>query len=509
MLRMFRGGQRWLTLLVVIFVGGVFAVFLGLQGPLNLSGPGSEVVRVGPYTFGAQEFERSRMQVEAFFEQQMGDQWNPRAMRDTLDAVTARQLVETSLLAIAAEEMGLTVSKREVERLVLADAGFRDDGGRFDRERFEEAIEWTYGSQRAFLENQRLELLAQKMRRLLLDQAEVSEGEARDALARDLEEVRIATVAFDETEAATGGDAPDVVASDTLAQAVVQRGDEIAALYAERGDEFDRPERVRARHILRSVAPDAPQEDIDRARSEVEAARRRVEAGEDFGAVATELSQDPGSAQNGGDLGFFARGQMVAEFENAAFALEAGQLSDVVKSDFGFHLIRVEERQEERSIPLDEVGEDLARELLRRDAVRGALRTKAKDLAQAVSDGASLEDAARAAELDLDRSGWLQRRGGGFVPGIGAAPEMLAAAFALAPGESSPEVFEVDQKLVLVQVLERKDADADSIERLLEDRRAQMLEAKRNDRTTAWLEARRGRLMDSGELVVNLQALGR
>ena len=507
MLRMFRGGQRWLTLLVVIFVGGVFAVFLGLQGPLNLAGGGSEVVRVGPYAFGIGDFERSRAQQEAFFQQQMGDQWNPRAMSDTLDAITARQLVETSLLAIAADEMGLTVSKREVERLVLADPGFRDEGGRFDRERFEDAVEYTFGSQRAFLESQRLELLSRKMLRLLMDQAEVSPGEARDALERDLEEVRIATVTFDETE--TDGEAPEVVATEALSQVVVQRGDEIAALYAERGDEYDRPERVRARHILRSVAQDAPQADVDRARSELETARTRAEAGEDFGALATELSQDPGSAQNGGDLGFFARGQMVPEFEEAAFALEPGQLSEVVRSNFGFHLIRLEERQDERSVPLDEVGEELARELLRRDAVRGALRTKAEDLSQTVASGASLEDAARAAEFDLDRSGWLQRRGGGFVPGIGAAPAMLAAAFALDPGESSPEIFEIDKKLVLVQVLERKDADADSIERLLEERRDQMLEAKRNDRTTAWLEARRGRLMDSGELTVNLQALGR
>ncbi|MEM7410643.1 MAG: peptidylprolyl isomerase [Myxococcota bacterium] len=502
MIQMFQ--RRWLALLVVIFVGGVFAVFLGLQGPLNLSGTGTEIVKVGDYRFGLNEFERVRARRQALFEEQLGGQFDARAMSDTLDSLAARELVETALLAIAAEEMGLTVSKREVERLVLADPGFRDEGGRFDRDRFEDYAEYQFGSQRAFLEDRRLALLSLKMLRLLTGQAEVSEGEARDALERELEEVRIATVSFDSAE---GGELPEV-ADETLSQVVVERGDEIAALYAERGDEYDRPERVRARHILRTVAQDAPETDVAAAQGTIEAAKSRIEAGEDFATVAGELSQDPGSASNGGDLGFFARGQMVPEFENAAFGLEPGGVA-IARSNFGIHLIRLEERQEERSVPLDDVGQELARELLRRDEARKSLRTEAESLAEAVRGGASLEDAARAVELDLDRSGWLQRRGAGFVPGLGPAPELLAAAFALEPGESSSQIFEVENALVLVQQLEQRDADAVSVDRLLPERREQMLEAKRNNRTSAWLEARRSRLMDAGELVVNLAALQR
>jgi parvulin-like peptidyl-prolyl isomerase len=101
------------------------------------------------------------------------------------------------------------------------------------------------------------------------------------------------------------------------------------------------------------------------------------------------------------------------------------------------------------------------------------------------------------------RSGWLSRRHG-FVPGLGTSPEVLAAAFVLAPRTSSPRLFEAGDGFALVQVLERKEATAEQVDAIVEKKREELLSAKREERIGAWLEARRSALSESGDLVVNL-----
>jgi peptidyl-prolyl cis-trans isomerase C len=125
--------------------------------------------------------------------------------------------------------------------------------------------------------------------------------------------------------------------------------------------EQERPgERVRARHILLRIPDGADEADAAAVRELAEDLRRRAAAGEDFAALAREHSEDPGSAERGGDLNFFGRGTMVAPFEEAAFALEPGEVSDVVETQFGFHVIRVEERD---SPTLDDVRAQLRQEI--------------------------------------------------------------------------------------------------------------------------------------------------
>ncbi len=115
-------------------------------------------------------------------------------------------------------------------------------------------------------------------------------------------------------------------------------------LLAQVGDQMPKSgERVRARHVLVSVAQDASAEDQQLALAKAISITQRLNAGEDFAAVAEKYSDDTGSAANGGDLGFFGRGQMVREFEDAAFSLPIGQISEPVKSQFGYHIIKVEE----------------------------------------------------------------------------------------------------------------------------------------------------------------------
>src|SRR5262245_23948981 len=108
MLRILRSGQRWLTALLVAGIGAVFVVFLGIQGPMEFANT-QRLVKVGPLEFGTAEFERVRERREQAIQSELGDRYDPRALRETLDNLAARELVEMGLLAISADDMGMHV----------------------------------------------------------------------------------------------------------------------------------------------------------------------------------------------------------------------------------------------------------------------------------------------------------------------------------------------------------------------------------------------------------------
>jgi peptidyl-prolyl cis-trans isomerase D len=502
MLDILRRGQRWVTALFVLGIGGVMVFFIGLGGPLRGSSA-TTVVRVGPYEFGLREFERVRAQRESQYQEALGDSYDPAAVRDALDEAAIRTLIDRAILAIEAESLGLTVAREEIERAVLAGGGFRDASGRFDREAFESYARYEYGNQRQFLAEQSMLLLASKMLRLLNEVSRVSDAEAREAVRRRLTEVRIAYVLLDPSRA--GAEA--AIGADRVAEFLATRENEARALYEANLGRYQVPERVHARHILLQVEPGATPEREQEVRAAAESLLEELRAGADFAEVARRESQDPGSRDRGGDLGFFERGKMVPAFDEVAFSLEPGQLSDVVRTEFGFHIIRVEEHQQAESRSFESVKEDLAREALGAEAAKAADRALAETLAGEVRQGRSLEQAARQQGLTLERSGWLRRRPDGFVPGLGAAQDLMARAFTLAAGESSDEVFEVGEKLALVQVLETREPEPEAIEARIAEAREELTNEKRNAQTQAWIESRRTALLARGDLTVNLNAV--
>ena len=137
---------------------------------------------------------------------------------------------------------------------------------------------------------------------------------------------------------------------------------QVRAFYDENPDLFRQPEQVRASHILIQVPENADQEKKAEALAAIQALKARIENGEDFAVLAMENSDCPSKAK-GGDLGFFGREQMVKPFSDAAFALQPGQMSDVVETRFGYHLIRVTERKEEQTLPFNDVKEAIASRL--------------------------------------------------------------------------------------------------------------------------------------------------
>lgn len=138
--------------------------------------------------------------------------------------------------------------------------------------------------------------------------------------------------------------------------------EEMQKYYDEHPDEFSTPEQIRARHILIKVSANAPENEVAEARTKIEGILRQVRDGSDFAQVARDTSEGP-TRSKGGDLGFFPRGRMDKAFEDAAFALEVGQISDIVRSRFGFHVIKLEEKKAPEEKKYDEVKAQIKRKL--------------------------------------------------------------------------------------------------------------------------------------------------
>jgi peptidyl-prolyl cis-trans isomerase C len=154
-----------------------------------------------------------------------------------------------------------------------------------------------------------------------------------------------------------------------VAQKVTIPEKDLKSYYDTHTNEFKTPEMIKARHILVKIDPAASEEDKKKAREKAEDILKKIKGGEDFAGLAADLSDDPGSKAKGGDLGFFPRGRMVKPFEDAAFSLKTGELSGIVETQFGFHIIKVEERKEPATEPFEAVKESIRQKLLQ-DSVK-------------------------------------------------------------------------------------------------------------------------------------------
>ena len=161
--------------------------------------------------------------------------------------------------------------------------------------------------------------------------------------------------------------------------------DESRIYYDAHPNDFIEPEQIRASHILVSVDKEDGESKKVAAKEKIEVLQRKIEAGEDFEQLARENSDCP-SSEKGGDLGYFKRGAMVKEFEDAAFPLALGEVSDVVETQFGYHLIKVTDKKDAETIPYDTVKDDLQNYLKRQK-----LQTEVSSLLETLRKDAKIE----------------------------------------------------------------------------------------------------------------------
>jgi len=188
---------------------------------------------------------------------------------------------------------------------------------------------------------------------------------------------------------AVRSDARDGMSADKLVESeiagkVAVKPEAVTDFYQKNQDKFQQGPRVRASHILIGIPQGADAATKQQAKAKADALLKDLKAGKDFAAAAKENSQDPGSAPNGGDLGYFEQGQMVPPFEQAAFALKPGEMSEVVETQFGYHIIKVADKQVSRVVPLEEAKGQIEEYLTQQnrhaqtELFVNALRAKAK-----------------------------------------------------------------------------------------------------------------------------------
>ncbi|MDJ0789627.1 MAG: peptidylprolyl isomerase [Myxococcota bacterium] len=502
MLRSMRQGSRWIMWIVIIGVGAVFVFYLGGGAAITPSAGADSVVRVGERTYDARDLYRVRQQQEAEYRRILGDGFDAEAASDALDRNAAAVLTRTALLALEGERLGLHVTDDEVRAYLRQIAGVAE-GERIDEENVTRFAERQYGSLARFEEALRDSLLAEKARRLLYSGVAISEAEILDSLRFAREEVKLvlAKLRFDQVDEAQPVDEAD------LSAVLGEQAEEIRQEYERRLSEFDQPEQVRARHILFRVDETANEADEAGVLERVKAAQTRLDEGADFADLALELSDDPGSQARGGDLGFFARGAMVKPFEDVAFSAEPGVVSEPVRSAFGFHLIRVEEKKAAQVIPYETARDQIAEERARKETARREARQRAESLSALVAEGIPLVDAARDEGLTLERPDPMLRRADGYVPGLGSAPGVMAAAFQLDPGASDATIHEAADAFVLISVVERTTPSDEELSEALETQRENLTNQRRNQTEGAWITALEAELLEKGELAQNLDLL--
>lgn len=478
---------------ILVGIGVPFAVYFGAQGPNSGQPLGTGIaIRLGDRTIKTRDVQRALDGQLQQYRQALGDQFDERAALPFLVNTAASAMLRDALLAHLGEEMGLSVSDEELAAFVARQAWSRNESGQYDPEQVRRVIEQNWGTEHAFARVLSDDLLAAKTQRLIAASVAISDDEARDAIRYGREEVQLLVVRLDGSQPRADAKLPE----DAGKQLAAKDPERVRKAVEERRSELDTPEQVRARHILVSVGPEADDAAKAAARAKLEAARKRIEAGEDFAVVAQEVSDDPGSKDKGGDLGFFKRGTMVTAFDDAAFALEPGKLSDVVESPFGLHLIRVEEKKEASELPYSEASARVAQELAGIDAAAALAKSDADAIAAAVKGGKSLEDAAREKGATILRPSPFRRRADGFIPELGMSPELMNAAFALTPAAPADGVvYSLGENVyALASLVEKKTPTQEEIEAALPSERERVLSERQAAVEQAWLEGERKRL---------------
>jgi len=223
-----------------------------------------------------------------------------------------------------------------------------------------------------------------------------------------------------------------------------------------------------------------------------------------MGSVAREVSDDPGSKSLGGDLGLLPESDVAPALRDAVAGLAPHQLSPVVRADQGFHLVRIEEQRPAEAKSFEEVAPEIARELYRKDqAARWATET-ADALEKAIAGGQSLEDAARALHVNIERTGFIRRRPDGFIADLGDSLEAQTAAFALGlDAPTWPRPITVGERTVFLQLLERREPDAVALESRVAEEQERLLQVAQRQAEQTWLAERRTQLQAEGRISID------
>lgn len=393
------------------------------------------------------------------YQQSSGGQVTAQLLKQLgIDQQILQEMVDERAAIAEAERLGITVSDEELAQRILTIPAFQENGTFIGSARYQLLL----ASQRPPLTTTEFEgsvrrsLSADKLRKAVTGWLSVSDKELAEEYRRRNDKVKLAVVAFNADSYRLDVNASDsdvasyfaahsadfkiaekrrvkyvLVDTEALRAKVTVSPADVERLYNDTIAQYSTPEQVRASHIL--LRTEGTDEAAVRAKAEDVLTQARA-AGADFAALAQKYSEDDSNAKTGGDLDFFGRGRMVPEFDTAAFALEPGQISDLVKTEYGFHIIKLTDKKPTTVRPLEEVKDQLT-EQIAAERAQTQVTAMAEALGNQIKKPADLDAAATAQGLTAQETGFFGRDEP--ILSLGSAPEVSARAFSMNVGEVS------------------------------------------------------------------------
>jgi peptidyl-prolyl cis-trans isomerase D len=498
-MRRHKGWLKWsLALIVLAFVLAYIPSFLQPDAAAVGASPREVVAEVDGRELTAGDFQaRYRQQVQAY-SQQFGGSMNMQLLRQLgIEQQILNGMIDEEVAIIEAERQGIRVSDDELAQRILSIPALQENGRFIGEARYEQLLRAQQPpmTKQQFEEGLRRDMVVDKLRAALTDWMTVSNQELDREYRERNEKVKLQVVAltaeqFRDKVTVTDADVASyfqahsaeyrvgeqrkikylLLDRDQAKQKVAVPATDIQRFYNDNIQQYQTPEQVRASHILLETAG----KDEAEVRKRAEGILAQVKGGADFAELARKVSEDKGSAERGGDLDFFARGRMVPEFEQVAFTQPVGQISDLVKSQFGFHIIKVVDKRPGTTRSLDEVRAQI-QDQLGWQITDQQISDRAAELAARIESADDLAAAATQAGATVQESGLFQREDP--VPGLGAAPQVATAAFRLKDKEVSDPVPS-PRGPVFVTVTEKKDPYVPKLDEVKDKVREDAIRAK-------------------------------
>jgi peptidyl-prolyl cis-trans isomerase D len=481
MLNVFRENLRhlkWILLLVVFsFILTIYAVWGGgvSRNDSSQNAGQSWAARVDGQVISIQDFQTEARNLDASYRQLLGPQYDQQKAFLRVGQTAIDRLINESLLDKEASRAGLSVTEQEIADAIIKDPSLQQNGAFIGRERYEKLYQSNPVMFESYEAAVRRQVLQNKLRSLVEDSVIVTEAELEEAYRRQNEKAAFEYLVLDSSKLPSSQPTQSAIESyyqshladyqsgegrsgryvlfntKDIAAGIDIPESEIRSQYLQdQKTLYSTPEKRRASHILIKVASDASPAQVKAAEDKIRNALKRVRSGEDFAKVAKEVSEDS-TAASGGDLSYFTRDQMVREFADATWVLKVGEISQPVRSPFGFHVIRLTDVQTAHELTLEEARPQILASLKEVKARDEAQRRASEFSSKLKSAGGDFAKIAR--DSGLVPKEFRGVHAGEPIPDLGLQPSATASLFALKVGEAGNPVM-TGSGVVVVQFLE-------------------------------------------------------
>jgi peptidyl-prolyl cis-trans isomerase D len=463
--------------IIKFMLAAIIVVFIPWGVQRYTSGRSSRVAEVNGSIITLDDYRSTYTNLVEQVRQSFGDNVNDELIQSlNLPKRALDQLVDRALMLQAAEKLKIKVSDEELARSISSIGAFQT-AGVFDNQRYLNTLSRNQLSPEAFENQQREAITINKLQNFIAGNIKVSDIEAQQWYKWNNAEVDIDYVllesqqiknikptaeeiqAYFETHKEKYKTDPEIkvryvyLNPENYVAKVTVLEEDIADYYESNLEQFKSPQTVQARHILIEVDQSATPEKVEAARLRIEEVYKLAKAGQDFAELAKQYSEGP-SKTKGGDLGTFRRQDMVKPFSDTAFAMQAGEISEPVRTNFGWHIIKVEQVNPATTQSLDDARPEIENKL-KADRSKNLAYDEAEAVFDATFEGQNLTDLAKARNLNLVQTDFFTENKG--PQGTQNARQLAAAAFKLPLNEVS-EIQDIGGGYYLIEAIEKRAA---------------------------------------------------